>query len=214
MTNANERSERARKAARTRKRRVAAKKAVVTKRRKSAARKAVATKRIELHLHDLVRRRAGEFSLPVPDGLPRLARLGAKQDWFPLPGMHGGFAYRWDPEARSPRLLVGSWSRVCGGSEQDHAIDEDGIVLLRDGADDEPVFEIVKRAPAVAEPKESGPPPCPKCKSTNVLRQFYGMPGPGEELESRPGWHWTGGCMGPVPEFYCAACEREFGEIK
>ena len=73
--------------------------------------------------------------------------------------MYGGFAYRWDPEARSPRLLVGSWSRVCDGSEQDHAIDEGGIVLLRDGVEDDSVFEIVKRAPLVAEPKKSSPPP-------------------------------------------------------
>ncbi len=99
---------------------------------------------IEAHFHALVRHRLAGTSIPVPAALPRLARLGRRRAWLEVPGMCGGFAYRWDPDAAGPVLLVESWSRVSDGSEQEHRVTAAGAVLVRDGADGPPPFVILR----------------------------------------------------------------------
>jgi hypothetical protein len=99
---------------------------------------------IEAHFHALVRQRLEGTSIPVPVALPCLGRLGRRRGWLEVPGMCGGFAYRWDPDAAGPVLLVESWSRVVDGSEQEHRITAAGAALVRDGADGPPPFVILR----------------------------------------------------------------------
>ena len=48
-------------------------------------------------------------------------------------GMYCGFSYEWlDPHDRRV-LRVRSWSRVVGGSGQEHHITDNGVVLTEEG---------------------------------------------------------------------------------
>lgn len=79
-----------------------------------------------------VRTRQLEKSWRTPQ-LGPLVELPGAPVWCPIPGMYGGFAYRWlDPEDRRT-LEVESWSRVVGGSGQRHHVSGDGVVLVEDG---------------------------------------------------------------------------------
>jgi len=49
--------------------------------------------------------------------------------WFPVPGMYGGF----DITLRNGFLDVKSWSRVVGGSGQQHVITTAGAILVDEG---------------------------------------------------------------------------------
>ena len=65
---------------------------------------------IEAHFHALIHHRAGHLLAKHPVPLPRLADLPADdpRDWFPVPGMYGGFAYRFEDAARRDTLIVES----------------------------------------------------------------------------------------------------------
>jgi len=51
---------------------------------------------------------------------------GGSSLWFPVPGMYGGFKV--ELEELGGDLVVNSWVRICGGSEQRHLIHPDGSV--------------------------------------------------------------------------------------
>jgi hypothetical protein len=90
---------------------------------------------VESRFHDLIRLRAREFGLVCPEVLPTLDSVSteeAEPEWFPLPGMYGGFAY-WLADPSTGRLMVSSWSRVLGGSGQRHEVLATGFRLLDDG---------------------------------------------------------------------------------
>lgn len=91
---------------------------------------------MELHFHALIRHvLASTGGVALPDSLPRLDRdrCGSELQWFPVPGMYGGFSWtmQWEPEA--PSLIVESWSRVVEGSGKRHRITPNGWVLESEG---------------------------------------------------------------------------------
>ena len=93
---------------------------------------------IERHFHKLVRSRAREGRINCPP-LQNL-KLGQTTstspetpEWFPVPGMYGGFAYWLDPIADRPKLVTESWCRVAEGSGQRHEITEEGAKLVAKG---------------------------------------------------------------------------------
>jgi hypothetical protein len=49
--------------------------------------------------------------------------------WFLVPGMYGGFEITLIHDF----LSVKSWSRIAGGSGQEHLITTEGAILVRDG---------------------------------------------------------------------------------
>jgi hypothetical protein len=84
------------------------------------------------NLHSLIRERAGdlveEHRLRLPELQP-LTEMPDPQLWFPVPGMYGGFACRFDGQ----ELIVESWCRISGGSGQTHRISADGVRLVESG---------------------------------------------------------------------------------
>ena len=164
MTNGKrERSERARKAARTRKRRVAAKKAVVTKRRKSAARKAVATKRIPAappradpaSRRGVLASRSGGRSSDSPG-------LAQSRTGFPSRACTGASP---SDGTRRDALHVSSWGvgRVCATvPSRTTQSTRTGSVLLRNGADDGPVFKDCDEGTLDDRTRGEQAPPCPR----------------------------------------------------
>lgn len=90
---------------------------------------------IEQRFHQLIRDRAGHLVEGHHLELPQLAAsmMGQEAAWFPVPGMYGGFSYRLAVEAGRPTLLVSSWSRVVGGSGQQHAITSESTTLTDEG---------------------------------------------------------------------------------
>jgi hypothetical protein len=101
---------------------------------------------VQSQFHALIRERARTFLptdqldllsnrdlLRFPDLEPTLdERLGGPI-WFPVPGMYGGVAYRFDMIDGRPVLSVQSWSRLVGGSGQVHIVTPHGFVLVEDG---------------------------------------------------------------------------------
>jgi hypothetical protein len=93
------------------------------------------TASLEDRFHELIRQRVGQFGLPCPELLPTLDSVStdeAQSEWFPVPGMCGGFAY-WLVDPSTGRLDVSSWSRVIGGSGQRHEVTATGFRLLEEG---------------------------------------------------------------------------------
>ena len=93
---------------------------------------------IERNFHEVIRRRVGPLLNPrAKVEFPKLddttPTTEAERAWFPVPGMHGGFAYWLDLTAGRPKLITKSWSRVCEGSGQQHEIDTDGCKLVDEG---------------------------------------------------------------------------------
>jgi hypothetical protein len=87
---------------------------------------------LETNFHRLIRQRAEQLVAEHQLRLPRLAPLteiARPESWFPVPGMYGGFRYRLEGE----ELIVDSWSRIVGGSEQTHRVTADGVRLERSG---------------------------------------------------------------------------------
>lgn len=87
---------------------------------------------IELHFHGLIRRRAEEFGIDVAQ-LPDLSCASGTREnpaYFPVPGMHGGFAYWFEGEGQAAKLVTESWSRVVGGSGERHEIEASGMRLI------------------------------------------------------------------------------------
>jgi hypothetical protein len=94
--------------------------------------------RIQAFFHDVIRGRIDhEFELPdhglrLPE-LEPLLELDRPEMWFPVPGMYGGFSYRFDQAGVNATLVAKSWSRVVGGSGQRHLITSGGTKLLEEG---------------------------------------------------------------------------------
>ena len=55
------------------------------------------------------------------------------RDWFAVPGMYGGFAYKLVFDEGEYKLLTESWCRVVEGSGQSHEITTSGITLTDEG---------------------------------------------------------------------------------
>ena len=96
---------------------------------------------IERHFHALIRQRCGElFDPALVDQagltLPSLAGLQAsdqKPIWLRMPGMYGGFRYRFAADREPLTLIVESSSRVIVGSEQVHEITAEGCRCVEEG---------------------------------------------------------------------------------
>ena len=91
---------------------------------------------MERYFHQLIKERAAEFRLDMPELLPNIEPpfpTAATALWFPVPGMYGGFSYWLEDRREELALVVESWSRVLGGSGQRHEITERGSVLLEEG---------------------------------------------------------------------------------
>jgi hypothetical protein len=91
---------------------------------------------IERHFHALIRERCGELVDQAGLTLPSLAGLTTSDEqpaWFPVPGMAGGFAYRFASKREPPVLIVESWSRIVVGSEQRHEITAEGCRCVEEG---------------------------------------------------------------------------------
>jgi len=56
-----------------------------------------------------------------------------KEEWYAVPGMYGGFAYKLVERDKKPLLISSSWCRVVGGSGQKHEITIDGCILVEEG---------------------------------------------------------------------------------
>ncbi|WBB80304.1 ankyrin repeat domain-containing protein [Micromonospora sp. WMMD882] len=65
---------------------------------------------------DIATRRGHHHLLDV------LLDLDRMRMWFPVPGMYGGFSYHLETRDGPVRLVVDSWCRIVGGSEQRHEI--------------------------------------------------------------------------------------------
>jgi hypothetical protein len=87
---------------------------------------------LQRHFHALVRERAAELvdgeRLRLPE-LDVMTELREPDMWFAVPGMYGGFRY----VLRAEELVVTSWCRVVGGSEQTHRITADGYRMTASG---------------------------------------------------------------------------------
>lgn len=84
----------------------------------------------------MIRGRVGDLvdkhALSLPD-LEPLLTSSEGEEWFPVPGMAGGFAYRLEGEGSSAKLIVSSWSRVVEGSGARHEISAEGSRLVETG---------------------------------------------------------------------------------
>jgi hypothetical protein len=60
-------------------------------------------------------------------------KLQTESEWFPVPGMYGGFKFELINKNNKPVLISESWSRVVGGSGQRHEITTEGYTLLEEG---------------------------------------------------------------------------------
>lgn len=91
---------------------------------------------VERNLHRLMQLRASnlikEHGVMLP-GLTAPADATDEPEWFPIPGMYGGFSYRWAADSAGPILVVESWNRVVGGSGQRHHVTAIGCTLVEDG---------------------------------------------------------------------------------
>jgi hypothetical protein len=97
-------------------------------------------KKLQKHFHALIIERAKtgwdcmEFLESENKNLPVISNNNQKKkEWFPVPGMYGGFSYKLFSKNGKPVLNSSSWSRVVGGSGQRHEITEDGYVLMEEG---------------------------------------------------------------------------------
>ncbi|GIG85494.1 ankyrin repeat domain-containing protein [Plantactinospora endophytica] len=92
--------------------------------------------RIEELFHEVIRGRAGQFVDEHQLRLPELAVLTEPADsatWCPVPGMYGGFSFRFADTGPGSRLVSESWCRVVGGSGQRHEITAEGARLVAEG---------------------------------------------------------------------------------
>lgn len=87
---------------------------------------------IESRFHEVIRGRIGSLEQQSDLCLPQLAPVLEKGGtwWFPVPGMHGGFSYRFARHGADALLTSDSWCRVSLGSEERHEIDAGGARLL------------------------------------------------------------------------------------
>lgn len=93
---------------------------------------------IEKRFHDVINGRCHflEWAKNPDRNMPRITEdlLGREErEWFPVPGMYGGFAYELTEGADGLTLTVESWCRVVGGSGQRHIITPDSTELVEVG---------------------------------------------------------------------------------
>lgn len=92
---------------------------------------------LEAHFHALIRERARELVLEHRLRLPLLEPMTefavGKRFRFPVPGMYGGFSYWLESAGTTPCLTVESWSRIVGGSGQQHRVTPSGYELVDEG---------------------------------------------------------------------------------
>ena len=91
---------------------------------------------IQANFHRLILSRAADMTDPDRLDLPELTPLLTAKEptaWFAVPGMYGGFSYRFEGEGECAKLISESWSRVVEGSGQRHEVTASGILLLDEG---------------------------------------------------------------------------------
>lgn len=92
--------------------------------------------KIQSNFHEVIRGRIDKelpnHSLRLPE-LEPLLELERAQTWFPVPGMYGGFNYRFEATDVNAKLVVESWCRVAEGSGQRHEITSRGSRLVAEG---------------------------------------------------------------------------------
>lgn len=92
--------------------------------------------RIQELFHGLIRSRAREGGIPIPRNLPKLPATTSctkeHEEWFAVPGMHGGFAYHLERDGEL-RLITSSWCRGAEGSGKRHKITKNEIRILEEG---------------------------------------------------------------------------------
>ena len=88
---------------------------------------------IQNNFHALIRKRGASIEnimeLPLPD-LKVFIESGKKEEYFPVPGMYGGFNYRFEGDGANSKLITESWCRVVEGSGQRHEITSSGTKLV------------------------------------------------------------------------------------
>jgi len=97
---------------------------------------------IERMFHDLIMERNGckgnpskltERSFVFPNLKTHVEEHGSEKVYYAVPGMYGGFNTCVEKEDSGWKLSCESWSRICEGSGQRHAITKDGVKLLESG---------------------------------------------------------------------------------
>ncbi|KER69915.1 hypothetical protein HR51_20920 [Burkholderia cepacia] len=92
---------------------------------------------IQRHFHEMILGRIAHLrvdALRLPE-LEPLLELDAQAEsmWFGVPGMYGGFGYTLRADGAAAVLVSRSWSRVVGGSGQQHEITAHGCTLVEEG---------------------------------------------------------------------------------
>lgn len=91
---------------------------------------------IQERFHALILERAVELQATTKLKLPELSVESTCEDaaeWFPVPGMYGGFKYWLQGEGKNPKLVIESWSRIVFGSGRRHEIYPDRSELISTG---------------------------------------------------------------------------------
>lgn len=92
--------------------------------------------RVEALFHGLIRSRACEFGIDPPRRLPRIADVRVHEEepeWFPVPGMYGGFAFRLTGRGEDLEIVAESWNRIVAGSGRRHRVSPDQVILVAQG---------------------------------------------------------------------------------
>lgn len=92
-------------------------------------------KQIEERFHKLIFHRAPFAKEYENFELPKITEdlIGVNNNWFPVPGMYGGFRYILEIKDEEYELHTDSWCRVAEGSGQSHKITKDSCELTAEG---------------------------------------------------------------------------------
>jgi hypothetical protein len=91
---------------------------------------------IQSLFHDLIRSRTGKLVDEQDLELPFISEnllFREECQYFPIPGMYGGFSYKLLLDNGNLKLDISSWSRIVGGSGQRHIITRNGCNLIEKG---------------------------------------------------------------------------------
>lgn len=84
--------------------------------------------KLEEGLHNVILGRVEDLIKKNEQALPQVAYLFEKGEfYYAVPGMYGGFSVSKNGDKG---IVASSWIRVCGGSGQEHEIDNDGNTKL------------------------------------------------------------------------------------
>lgn len=84
--------------------------------------------KLEEGLHKVILERVEDLIKKNDQALPQVAYLFEKGEfYYAVPGMYGGFSVSKNGDKG---IVASSWIRVCGGSGQEHEIDNDGNTKL------------------------------------------------------------------------------------